>query len=112
MCTSILLMLTLLIFEKWTLCNAMVVHSPSFGGETEGDPAPGRSPGPPEVIAPSFNDFKIIETTILPTSETIDDCTLEGDTVDDPRGFVNISINHALFKSDWLISGITYQGKF
>lgn len=108
----LLLLLTLLVFEKCLMCNGMVIHPPGFGGGVEGDPAPGRSPGPPEIISSRHKAVDELEPTELLKSETAgDDCTLVGDVADDPRGAVNISVSHELFKSDLLVPGIVYQGK-
>ncbi|KAF5304445.1 hypothetical protein FQR65_LT07975 [Abscondita terminalis] len=90
----------------------MVVHPPGFGGGIEGDPAPGRSPGPPEILVPLLKTVdEVRPTTVLLTSNNVEqgDCLLKGDVVEDPHGAVNFSINHQLFKSDLIVPGIIYQ---
>lgn len=111
----------------------------NHGDFSNGDPAPGRSPGPPraeefvseEYLQSSFEEdtFKAETTT---SSQTV---TQESTTKVDGNGAVadfckggkfegnikevepgesqlNLTFEHATFKSTELVRGLTYEGKF
>lgn len=110
---TLFFLLALLISDECFLCDGMVIHPPGFGGGIEGDPAPGRSPGPPEIISPRFRSLDDTEPTVLLRSDGAeDDCALEGAVVDAPKGAINFSVNHELFKTELLVPGIIYEGMF
>ncbi|KAF5303950.1 hypothetical protein FQA39_LY01735 [Lamprigera yunnana] len=106
-----LLLLTLFMVEKCLVCYGMVVHPPGFGGGIESDPAPGRSPGPPEILVPRLKTLDEVQPTVHNSDIDEGDCKLQGNVMDDPRGAVNFSINHALFKSELIVSNVNYQAK-
>ncbi|CAG9865029.1 unnamed protein product [Phyllotreta striolata] len=57
-----------------------------------GDPAPGRSPGPPVLRGNSSSN-----------------CRFEGTVEQHVRGAVNFTVSHSLFETDILVPGVTYQ---
>lgn len=106
----ILFFITLLTLKIDYFCNGM--GNPSENGVVDGDPAPGRSPGPPEIT----NDEHGVDDdlpTILLTSDKIDDsvCSLQGDVTLPEEDVVNITVNHKLFQSDTVVPGLIYQGE-
>lgn len=109
-------------------CSCVVGQS---GGISEGDPAPGRSPGPPSTSP----GYETIPTLLLVTQETtanaennqVGDGTpgdlaegcprllLAGDdliVVDKEKAAVVVNVSHELFSTDVLTTGLTYNGKF
>lgn len=74
------------------------VYAFSLNPSGNGDPAPGRSPGPPILEEDSFNNV---------TSK----CRLNGTINNEESEIVRLSVSHALFKTDVLVPGVDYQGK-
>lgn len=100
---SILLLILLFALKDYPYSSGRIIQPASSGGRHEDDPAPGRSPGPPEIPD---------ETTVLITSETAyEDCRLRGELTTDENNQLNVSISHPLFKSDVLVPGIVYEGE-
>lgn len=107
---NILFFITLLTLNIDYFCNVM--GNTFESGVVDGDPAPGRSPGPPEI---SNGEHGVEDDlpTILLTSDKTDNsrCSLEGDAKLIEEDIVNLTISHKLFKSDAVVPGIVYQGK-
>lgn len=102
----------LLLFFDTRLCVGMSVHiTNSFSG----DPAPGRSPGPP--VGPQASAEEMIITSDLFTlqpSSTISNCELfpePATTEKDPQESLNVTVDHDLFRTDLLSPGVVYKGK-
>lgn len=100
---SILLLIFLFALKEYPYSCGRIIQPGGSGGRHEDDPAPGRSPGPPEVPD---------DTTVLITSETAyEDCRLRGELAADENNQLNVSVSHPLFKSDVLVPGIVYEGE-
>lgn len=102
------------------------------GGGSEGDPAPGRSPGPPSS-SPRYENIPTFRSTTeditesnsltnqvgrgTPEVDLREDCPqllLAGDdliVVDKAKAAVVINVSHSLFNADVLTTGLSYQGK-
>lgn len=109
---TVFLLLALNILQEYHLCSGMVVRGTTgSGGKLDGDPAPGRSPGPPHFVSPHHRNLEGQPTLIL-TSETSDvDCNLDGElTTTTEIAEMNVTIDHHLFKTDVLVPGVIYQG--
>lgn len=88
-----------------------------------GDPAPGRSPGPP-TEGPSYEEtanFGVEETTVSATSVDMDDVCVfarvasdSGDvvTLSEDDSDVNLTFSHSVFEVEELVRGVVYDGKF
>lgn len=109
---TLCLLVILHMLREYYLCTGMVVQGPTgTGGSLNGDPAPGRSPGPPQILTPRHRNIQEQPTLIL-TSETSEiDCTLDGDTQILDKGDMNFTLRHQFFKTDALVPGVIYQGK-
>lgn len=81
----------IVLFFSLSDCNGRIIQPSSSGGGLEGDPAPGRSPGPPQ--------------------SGLTGCQLLGPEDPDEEGLVNVSLSHPLFKTDVLVPGVSYEGK-
>ncbi|XP_037294856.1 uncharacterized protein LOC115449543 [Manduca sexta] len=77
-----------------------------------GDPAPGRSPGPPEVTTVEM------ETTVMMMTDASDDgCAFarvpsdsdEVVTLSDDESEVNLTVSHPVFEADVLVRGVVYD---
>ncbi|CAH2222340.1 jg1263, partial [Pararge aegeria aegeria] len=102
-----------------------------------GDPAPGRSPGPPfdeklesniEVAVDETVYNEITTTDEVPTTvseasvseRTVDACAYalfpsDSDnivTLSERNSAVNLSVSHSVFDSEELVRGVVYDGKF
>jgi hypothetical protein len=106
---TMLLFATLFLLEQCWFCTGLVINPASSGGAASGDPAPGRSPGPPHL-----------EATVVPVPETVDkvdkadkvdECELDGEVNAPPENLLNVTLLHRLFKTDKLVAGIEYQGR-
>ncbi|XP_068905882.1 uncharacterized protein [Tenebrio molitor] len=104
---TMLLFATLFLLEQCWFCTGLVINPASSGGAASGDPAPGRSPGPPHL-----------EATVVPVPETVDkvdkadkvdECELDGEVNAPPENLLNVTLLHRLFKTDKLVAGIEYQ---
>lgn len=99
--------------------------SASLGAAVDGDPAPGRSPGPPPrppalSIADQEDHHQL--TVDMPSEvESLDSdddknspCYLHGDliVVDSSKSPYNVSFSHSIFETSVLTMGIIYQGNF
>lgn len=80
---------------------------PGSGGQADGDPAPGRSPGPP------LGKGDHVEEPTVVTANDPDPCDLNGDliVVDKDKASLDLNVTHRLFKSEVLTHGVVYQGK-
>jgi hypothetical protein len=103
---TMLLFATLFLLEQCWFCTGLVINPASSGGAASGDPAPGRSPGPPHL-----------EATVVPVPETVDkvdkveECELDGEVNAPPENLLNVTLLHRLFNTDKLVPGIEYQGR-
>ncbi|XP_015833125.1 uncharacterized protein LOC103312261 isoform X4 [Tribolium castaneum] len=95
---TMLLFTALFFLEKCWFCTCLVINPGSSGGLTSGDPAPGRSPGPPEI-----------ELTTLLLPQEADECGLEGNVQLATENFINLTLGHRLFITDHLVAGMEYQ---
>lgn len=98
-----------------------------------GDPAPGRSPGPPdskvdlkvEDVKPSIDyvestTVEAVETTVSVISDVIDSCAFaqvpsdsdEVLTLSVEESDVNVTVTHSVFETGELVKGVVYDGKF
>lgn len=76
----------------------------NINGSAVGDPAPGRSPGPPD-IQENLDSNKI-------AVNINSNCDLQGTFKDvDHDNGLNFTIDHSVFKTAELVPGITYQGE-
>lgn len=74
------------------------------GGSPVGDPAPGRSPGPPDV----WEDVKEIKDA---GDNVSSNCELRGTVKDPSDDFeLNFTISHPLFSTEEVMPGVIYQG--
>lgn len=103
--------------EHRFMCDGMVVSSSTTttgsGGSLDGDPAPGRSPGPPQYVSPHYHRNPDDQPTLISTSDIINDfdCNLDGDITDiDRTSDFNVTLDHQFFRTDVLVPGIIYQG--
>lgn len=92
------------------------------GSSTEGDPAPGRSPGPPaefnsktstvETLLSTIGSTGFFDTTSL-SSEAVtwSGCGLAGSPTAETEGlqWLNISVQHAVFRTDVLVQDVEYK---
>lgn len=91
-----------------------------------GDPAPGRSPGPPDVeeTTVAVTDVEYDETTVedvttVSAEVTVSACAFaripsESDevvTISDKDSEVNLTVSHAVFETDQLVRGVVYDGE-
>lgn len=106
------LLVILHMLREYYLCTGMVVQGPTgTGGSLNGDPAPGRSPGPPQIVIPRHRNLEEQPTLILTSEISEIDCTLDGDIQILDKGDVNFTLHHQFFKTDALVPGVVYQGK-
>lgn len=107
---TIFLLITLLVTDKLT-CDGISTANTGSGGLLQGDPAPGRSPGPP----PESGHHRTTEenpTILLTSSQPDDNCTFEGNVQYTAGGTnVTVQVTHPLFNTDVLVFGVVYQGK-
>lgn len=88
--------------------SGALIRSLSDGGTVaDGDPAPGRSPGPPTLQGTSEEYPSIL----LKAPENIRDCSLNTNAATVTNNIVNVDVTHRLFKTDLLVPDIIYQGK-
>lgn len=87
-------------------CSGRLIQPASVGAGAEGDPAPGRSPGPPEETGDEDHP------TMVLTSEGANvGCSFRGGIEVDKGKLLNVTLVHPLFKSELLVAGVTYEGK-
>ncbi|KAK9695431.1 hypothetical protein QE152_g32578 [Popillia japonica] len=101
---AIFLLLMLLVTDKLT-CDEISAANTGSGGLLQGDPAPGRSPGPPsEKIQQSVHHRAADEnpTILLTSTEQEDNCSLEGNVQASPvdRNNVSVEVSHHLFNTE------------
>ncbi|KAG5899376.1 hypothetical protein JTB14_036865 [Gonioctena quinquepunctata] len=72
-----------------------------------GDPAPGRSPGPPYLE----NGDHVAGTEVPEDQDVKSECQLDGTFEHIERTVVNVTVAHHLFKTDVVVPGVTYEGK-
>lgn len=99
-----------------------------------GDPAPGRSPGPPfdensNIDVPDEVFDEITTTDEIPTTALVSEASVErmvdaceyaklpsdSDgivTLSERNSDVNLTVSHSVFDSDELVKGVVYDGKF
>lgn len=101
-----------LVFHFVSYSVAVSLQYPGEGGVAEGDPAPGRSPGPP---VSGTSDHGILEdlATVVVTADDSDPCDMNGDliVVDKEKAAIVVNFTHELFKTEVLTRGVLYQGK-
>ncbi|XP_056636815.1 uncharacterized protein LOC130445275 [Diorhabda sublineata] len=68
------------------------------GHSQNGDPAPGRSPGPP-----------IFDNAVNELDSLSNECRLEGIVKEQGEQLVNLTLSHELFETNVLVPDITYQ---
>ncbi|XP_071057498.1 uncharacterized protein [Onthophagus taurus] len=99
--TTILYLITLLMVQKMLFFagECMSLKKNGQGGLLEGDPAPGRSPGPPLFMDEDTKQEK-----------TGKDCDPMGNsTGTDEAKSLNLTVTHHLFNTDSLVFGVLYQ---
>lgn len=123
-CVAVLriVLLTLcLLLDLVHLGDGASMPYPGSGAAATGDPAPGRSPGPPPVAVGLTSDSakhglvdQHQQLTIIMTADTVDSspCDLDGDliVVDADKAAVNVNFTHDLFQSNVLTHDVVYQG--
>lgn len=88
----------------WTTSGFSLYNE--VGASTVVDPAPGRSPGPPD-IQESLNEVIKIGDQIA------NDCELNGTFKNESEDVgLTFSISHPLFSVEELVPELTYQGMF
>lgn len=99
---NILLYMGLLILDNYGVADGVSINP--TGGSAVGDPAPGRSPGPPD-----FSQQKN-ELGEIP-AEVVTNCELEGsgNNTENELSF-NFTIYHKLFSTEHLVPGLIYEG--
>lgn len=76
------------------------------GGASMGDPAPGRSPGPPEVPEEPVELRKV-------SGEVLSQCELHGTLKETGQDLdFNFTIYHPLFGTEELVQGLVYEGRW
>ncbi|XP_060519804.1 uncharacterized protein LOC132698003 isoform X2 [Cylas formicarius] len=90
-----LLMLTL-------FCRREVLSINYSGSGVDGDPPPGRSPGPPPVS--TGNDRRRPKVDVME-----DKCGYQSDTETIENDLLNLTVSHELFTSDLLVAGVVYE---
>lgn len=100
-----------LVFQLAGYCAAVSLQYPGGGGVAEGDPAPGRSPGPPLDVTVGHSTSGELPTIVV-TQEADDLCDLTGDLiiVDKEKASIIVNFTHELFKTDVFTHGVKYQG--
>lgn len=108
----ILLFFTILfILSVCWYCDGFSLNS--SGGGVSGDPAPGRSPGPPNNMTNDLNnesDVPVKETGYSDLMNEEDECELDGTLKGDENRII-FNISHQLFERKFLVPGVVYQGK-
>lgn len=111
MCSVMATLLVLLVASSWLAA--------SLAAAVDGDPAPGRSPGPPALSIADQEDHHQLTVDMRPNTDSnnknTDDknsCDLHGDliVVDAEKVPVNVTFSHQLFEANVLSLGIVYQG--
>lgn len=98
----------------WFLCSGVVGVVAGTGGQVVGDPAPGRSPGPPARRRGASDS---VPSVTLEESAPLESpwCEDFSDTVTFKPGsvsHVSLNLTHPIFSTEQgLVRGITYQGK-
>lgn len=107
-----LLLVTLLIIQTDCEISGALIKSFSDGGTIDGDPAPGRSPGPPEDSTTLRGTSENYPSVLLTAAETFKGCSLNENVEITKNSLVTVKITHHLFETDVLVADIVYQGKF
>lgn len=97
----------LLILQTNCEISGAFIRSFSNGGIVGGDPAPGRSPGPPTLQGTSEEYPSILLNAI----DNYKECSFNTNSVVATNSLVNVEITHRLFKTDVLVPNVVYQGK-
>lgn len=108
---STLVLITLVTLQiRYESCGAMI-KSLGSSGALEGDPAPGRSPGPPEDFTTLQGISEQYPSAFLKAEEASGSCGFNTNTAITTNHLVDLKISHHLFKTDVLVPDIVYQGK-
>lgn len=87
--------------------SGALIRSFSDGGIVGGDPAPGRSPGPPTLQGTSEE----YPSVLLTAAENFKDCSFSTNILTATKHFIDVDITHHLFNTDVLVPNILYEGK-
>lgn len=100
----ILIFIGLSAFDCFWMANGVSLN-PS-GGASVGDPAPGRSPGPPDLPEETLQSTKVSE-------EVSSKCELHGTLKETDQDLdFNFTIHHPLFRTEELVQGLVYEGRW
>lgn len=101
-----LLFVALLILQETSVSVTVSIHKKALTG----DPAPGRSPGPPAIGIGTSEDQSNLILTSSQTSSV--DCILVGEarTIEE-GGELELTVNHNLFRTDLLTPAVVYESE-
>lgn len=100
--TIILIFVGLSTVNSFWIANGFSLNPP--GGAAVGDPAPGRSPGPPDLPEETVELKK-------DSDDFFSNCELHGtlkETDNDVE--LNFTLYHPLFDTEELVQGLVYEG--
>lgn len=106
-----LLLVALLMLQTDCEISGALIKSFGDGGIVDGDPAPGRSPGPPEHFTTLQGTSEEYPSAFLTATESFRNCDLNTTAEIPTNTLVDVKISHHLFKTDVLVPDIVYQGK-
>lgn len=103
----VLIFVGLLTVENFWMANGFSLNPP--GGAAVSDPAPGRSPGPPDPpeVSEDAVSFEKVSDVVLSK------CELHGTLKESDHDVdFNFTISHPLYSTEELVQGLVYEGRF